>query len=123
MLRWFRRHASPLAATMLVALLTVGSASITPHEDDCHDGCLPAAVTHDESAHRLEAATGGADHYELHCVLCHWVRSFRPFGEARVAAPLAATARPAMPAFAGAAVHTSTASQPPLRSPPASAAI
>ena len=45
-------------------------------------------VEHDAAAHRIGASAVDADSHPLHCVVCHWVRAFRPGVEARfVAAP------------------------------------
>jgi hypothetical protein len=123
MLRWFRLHAAPLAATLLVALLTLAGATATPHADDCHDACLPAAIEHDESAHRFARVPDTAESHPLHCLVCHWVRAFRPHAAARVTSTVAAAA--------GTIVHVDTVpllrraqvAQPPLRSPPSPAVL
>jgi hypothetical protein len=78
------------------------------------------AVEHDASAHKIVAPPTGADVPQLHCLVCHWVRSFRPRTEARI---------PSTPVVeAGTAIHVefvtaavaAPAAQPPLRSPPQS---
>jgi hypothetical protein len=120
MMSWFRARVSFIATFALVAMAVVGGSAVVPHEDDCHDvACQSIAVIHDASAHRVGVASFPEEDHALHCVLCHWARTFRPRPEARVvssssaAAPLALTLQLFVTA-AGAPV-----SQPPLRSPPA----
>jgi len=124
MLAWFRAHASRIATVALVSLAALGSSAVTPHVDDCHDSaCLAMAVEHDADAHRIVAPPTGDDGDPLHCLVCHWLRSFRPRAEARVVpAPVAET---------GALLHVvfftvfaaAPAVQPPLRAPPVSPAV
>ena len=118
MLVWVRKRAPAVASTLLVSLVAFGGSLIRPHVDDCHDaGCGAVAITHDESAHRVGAAELSEDH-PLHCVACHWARSFRPT-ESRIT--------PAPAEDAGVRLHVeivfappaAQAAQPPLRSPPA----
>jgi hypothetical protein len=118
-LHWFRRASSRVAATLLVAMVSLVHASL-PHDDDCHDPCI-AAVAHDAAAHRFEAAPAAAESHPLHCLVCHWARAFRPHVQVTFTATVASAI--------GAAVHIDTftlvrpacAAQPPLRSPPAAA--
>jgi hypothetical protein len=126
MLTWFRARASGVAIVLFVSLGSLGLSVARPHEDDCHDGagaCFASAVVHDASAHRMRAETKETESQPLHCLVCHWARSFRPRGEVTfVAAPAVQagiwihveifTAPPAAPV-----------AQPPLRSPPASPAF
>jgi hypothetical protein len=119
MLQWYRRRASRIAAVALLSLASMGGSYASVHPDDCHEGCFPALVEHDHDAHRIRAAAPMADaSHPLHCLVCHWSRSFRPHTEVRfVATPVDRT---------GTLVHVEivTASpaapvaQPPLRSPP-----
>ncbi|MBI2188584.1 MAG: hypothetical protein HYU37_15910 [Acidobacteria bacterium] len=120
MLRWFRSRASSIAVCAMLAMATVGGAAVVPHEDDCHDAaCRSVAVVHDAAAHRVGAATSADSDHPLHCLVCHWVRAFRPRTEARVATTLNAGARFALAARLFVTSSGAPASQPPLRSPPA----
>jgi len=120
-MRWFRVHASRVAAVALLSLAFAGLSAAAPHEDDCHDACQLMAVEHDASAHRITAPAAADDH-PLHCLVCHWARSFRsPRAEARVvAAPAADPGISLLADSLAAAIHAPVA-QPPLRSPPAPA--
>jgi hypothetical protein len=120
MLRWFRLHASLLASTLLVALLALAGATAAPHAEDCHDACLPARVEHDESAHRFEGVPDAADSHTLHCLVCHWVRAFRPHASARIATAVAADGGTIVHLDAVPVVRRTQVAQPPLRSPPVS---
>ena len=85
MLRWFRVQASRIAITTIFSLAAVGVSAVSPHEDDCHDAaCRAVAVEHDAAAHRYSAPPMGADAHPLHCLVCHWVRSFRPRTESHI---------------------------------------
>ena len=121
MLRWFRDRAPRLALLAIVVLGAAGGSAATPHQDDCHDaGC--ASVRHDASAHRITAPTGTSGE-PIHCVVCHWARSFRPRTESRVLPTPAEAPGIVLHIESFAAVVTATAAQPPLRSPPASPAL
>ena len=85
MLEGLRGQASSIAAIVLLALLTATiSQALASHTPDEHDiGWTPSvAVPHDESDHRLTAAQPGESTHPLHCLVCHWVRSFRPLRSA-----------------------------------------
>jgi hypothetical protein len=119
-MRWFRLHASRIATVAMLSLVSVGLSSAGPHQDDCHEGCQPFAVEHDASAHHV-TAPAGADDQPLHCLVCHWTRSFRLRTEARVVtAPAVEPGVLLRVEFFTAAVSAPVA-QPPLRSPPAPA--
>lgn len=121
MLCWFRVHASRIALTAIVSLAGVGTSAISPHEDDCHDAaCGAMAVEHDAAAHRFGAPPTGTDAHPLHCLVCHWVRSFRPRTEARIVFTPAAQAGTTVHVEFFTAAATAPAAQPPLRSPPPS---
>ena len=120
MLTWFRARASCVAIVVLASLASLGISLVEPHPLDCHDDCVTASVAHDAAEHRIGADASESDAHPLHCLVCHFARSFRPHSEVTfVAAPITA---------AGILVHTEpfTASpaaravQPPLRAPPAS---
>lgn len=120
MLQWFRARASCLALAALASMATVGAASVVPHEDDCHDAaCRSIAIEHDASDHRIGEAAAGDDH-PLHCVVCHWVRAFRPPAEARIVSTLSAPAAISIPVQRFTTSAGAPVSQPPLRSPPSS---
>jgi len=121
MLNWFRSTASNVAATLLLSLAPLGVSASLPHEADCHDaGCWAIVVEHDAAAHRIAAPSSSLDPHPLHCLVCHWARSFRP----PIATKFVAT--PAV--YTGIRVHLDVITvarraqiaQPPLRSPPAS---
>jgi len=118
MLHWFRVRASWLAVLATVALVAAVGSSVVPHQDDCHEAQC-AVVQHDASAHRITApAYASAD--PIHCLVCHWARSFRPRTESRIL--------PTPASEPGITVHVeyftaaagAPVAQPPLRSPPPS---
>ena len=119
MLQWFRARASSIAAIAMLAMAAAGGSAVVPHVDDCHDAaCI--AVEHNAAAHRIGAGAADADSHPLHCVVCHWVRAFRPGVEARVvAAPHTDPAVRIHPEVVSVSGRAPVA-QPPLRSPPAS---
>jgi len=118
-LSWFRTRAAHLAVTLLVSLSTFGGSLIVPHADEgCHDHTCAVYVGHDAAAHRFQAAGGDAHEHPLHCLACHWARSFRPRAEAafQPAPPAERTPRPIVDVAP--VVSALLAAQPPLRSPP-----
>lgn len=119
MLGWFRLQASRIATVAIVSSASVGVSAVTPHADDCHDpSCGAAAVQHNEDDHRFESVPRTVDKEPLHCLVCHWTRSFRaPVAARFVPAPaVLADVRP--PLDADQAAHPAQVAQPPLRSPP-----
>ena len=121
MLGWFRVHASRIAATAIISLAAVGVSVVSPHVDDCHDaGCGAVAVDHDASAHFIGGPPTGTDAHALHCLVCHFVRSFRPRAEARVVSAPAADAGTAVHIEFFRAAAFAPAAQLPARSPPSS---
>ena len=124
MLFWFRAHASRIAITAMVSLATLGASAITPHVDDCHDSaCLSMAVEHDADAHRFTAPPTDFDTHHLHCLVCHWLRSFRPQTETRVLLASVAETGTVLHIELFLAGVTAPAVQPPLRAPPVSPAV
>ena len=118
MLKWFRVEAPRVAAIAIAAMLVAGGSAIAPHQDDCHDGPC-GIVQHDASAHRVgapEAASGAP----IHCLVCHWVRSFRPRTEARIVSTPVVESRVSIPVEFLTASASAPVAQPPLRSPPTS---
>ena len=119
MLFWFRAHASRIAITAMLSLATLGASAVTPHVDDCHESaCLTMAVEHDADAHRFTAPPTDTDTHHLHCLVCHWVRSFRPHITTKFVAAPAVLVR-AFDHFDRITVaRNAQVAQPPLRSPP-----
>ena len=119
MLQWFRVQASRVAGALLVSVTVLGGSLVAPHPVDCHDACA-VTVTHDASAHRMSADVPDAESHPLHCLVCHWSRSFRPRTEATFlhAPAVQAGARVHLVVFT--AAPAAQVAQPPLRSPPAS---
>jgi hypothetical protein len=118
-LSWFRSRARALAALVFVSLAAFGASTLKPHEDDCHDSaCLSTFVVHDAAAHSWQGAASHDDDHPLHCVVCHWIRSFKPaLAVTQFLAPSTADA-PRVHARFVAAPPSFPAAQPPLRSPP-----
>ena len=123
MLKWFRLSKRYTAVVVLASLASLGISLAGPHDDECHDAECFAAIVHDASDHQI-AADPSRDHAPpLHCLVCHWARSFRPHSEmAFVAAPVAVTG-PWTNVEIYTAAPVAPAAQPPLRSPPASPAL
>lgn len=121
MLQWFRARASNIAVTAMLSNAVVGGAAVSPHEDDCHDAaCRAIAGEHNPSAHRVGATPVDEDNHPLHCLVCHWVRAFRPNAEARVVSSLTTHASVAISIEIVSISGRAPVAQPPLRSPPAS---
>lgn len=120
MLQWFRVRAARIAATTLLWIVAVSGVAVTPHEDDCHDAaCSAIVVEHDAAAHRVGASSSSPDSHPLHCLVCHWVRAFRPRTEARFVSALAAETGVRLPVQFFTIAGRAPVAQPPLRSPPA----
>ena len=120
MLQWFRVRATRVAAVTLAWMIAVGAATVAPHEDDCHDAaCRALIVEHDASAHRVGAPVDDETH-PLHCLVCHWIRAFRPRTEARFVSTLASEAGVRIPLPLVTISGRASFAQPPLRSPPTS---
>ena len=119
MLAWYRARTRSLASLLLVALASLAAATGAPHADDCHETlCITAVVEHDPAAHQVQGKPP-SDAHPLHCVICHWIRAFKP------AAQTAYSQTPPVPddvlvhaPFVGTPASF-PAAQPPLRSPPA----
>lgn len=119
MLQWFRVRASAIATAAIVAMAVVGGSAVVPHEDDCHDAACGFRGDH-SAADRIGARASVDDGHALHCLVCHWVRAFRPNAEARIVSTPATNAATRIIVeiltFSGRA----PVAQPPLRSPPPS---
>ncbi len=122
MLYWFRAQARSIAAAVLVSLIALGGWSSASHGLDCHDAeCVVAVVHHDASTHGIQSSVADESH-PLHCVLCHWTRSFRPSADTvqHPVPPVAGDVRTHTAVFTVALVFP--AAQPSLRAPPSSPA-
>src|SRR5688572_9603652 len=79
MLYPFRRHLRVLAAAVLVSVSAVGGWSALTHGPDHHDADGAVGfVVHDASAHAFRSPEAADGERSVHCVLCHWTRSFGP---------------------------------------------
>jgi len=118
---WFRAKVRIIAAVLLASLASLGGSLYAPHAVDCHDAdCGTILVAHDASAHRVTAAAAAAETHPLHCLVCHWARSFRPRIEVRFLTAPAAQAGFVVHIEYFTAAARPRAAQPPLRSPPSS---
>jgi hypothetical protein len=120
MLHHVRRHLRSFAATMLVLVSVVGAWSTAAHGLDCHDrDGAPVFVAHDASAHAFRSPVLPDRERTVHCVLCHWTRTFGP-GVQSVSTALDVVSRTlAVPARDAVVSRFVAAAQPPLRAPPA----
>lgn len=120
MLQWFRARASSIAVAAILSMAAVGGSAVVPHEDDCHDAaCAAIYVEHNAAAHRVGTAQTETDNHPLHCLVCHWVRAFRPRAEARIVSAPASEAGVSISAEFVTVSGRAPVAQPPLRSPPA----
>ena len=118
-----RRHLRVLAAAVLVAVSTIGGWSTLTHGFDHHDADhAPAFVVHDASAHAFHSPSPPDSERPVHCVLCHWTRSFGPGLESVSVTHALASRTLSAHVVAAGPVHPVTAVQPPLRAPPATPA-
>ena len=119
MLHQLRRHLRVLAAAVLVSVSVLGTWSTVAHGLDCHDpeGAL-VVVAHDASAHAFRSAPLAAGEREVHCVLCHWTRTFGPGVESVATAPLVVVLTFALTSTDDSVARLISAAQPPLRAPP-----
>jgi hypothetical protein len=123
MLAWYRLRSRALASVLLVGLSCLTAATGMRHHDDCHETvCVSAAVHHNPADHSFEGPPAPDDH-PLHCVVCHWIRAFKPVGQA-VQSQTPSTADDVLvhAPFVGTPASF-PAAQPPLRSPPATPAF
>ncbi|NOT24824.1 MAG: hypothetical protein HOP16_01870 [Acidobacteria bacterium] len=118
MLCWFRTRASGVAATLLLSLAALGGSAVSPHEDDCHDPGCDAIVVHDATAHRITAPSTFANSHPLHCLVCHWTRTFRPQVTTKFVAAPAVFIRVYARFDLIMVARNAQIAQPPLRSPP-----
>ncbi len=79
MLKWFRVRAEGWAVVVLLSFTALGTLSTTAHGLVCGDELSPVFIAgHGPDAHAL-AATQTRER-PSHCVLCHWMQSFRAAG-------------------------------------------
>jgi hypothetical protein len=116
MLSWFRARAPFIARVALLSLLVLTARSAAPHEDDCHDSAC-ADVSHDPSSHSIGRESTDLSQ-ALHCVLCHWTRSFRSPTPAAHLTALAPRRDLRLSIDVLLAPQRVAAAQPPLRAPP-----
>lgn len=119
MLKWFRIQASRIAALALLSVLGMGVSAVALHGSECHDECA-VVVAHDASAHQVRANATGGETHPLHCLVCHWARSFRPHTETRIISTPAVQAGDCIHVEFFTASSAAPVAQPPLRSPPIS---
>jgi hypothetical protein len=121
MFYWFRGHAAQIAFATLISLLSLGASTLSPHGDDCHETvCLPMAVEHDADAHHFVAPPTAIDAPHLHCLVCHWARSFRPNITSRYVETPAVLTRTFARFDLVVVARNAQVALPPLRSPPSS---
>ena len=114
-----RRQLRALAATTLVLVSVLGAWSTVAHGLDCHDrDGAPALVVHDASAHAFRNTAPPDSQRPVHCVLCHWTRTFGPGVQTVSVAPTVVSRSLALPAGETAQARLVAAAQPPLRAPP-----
>jgi hypothetical protein len=77
MLKWFRARAGTWAIVALWSFTAVGALS-TAHELECGDEFAAGFVGHVRGSHILTATH--VSQKPVHCVLCHWLQSFRAGG-------------------------------------------
>ena len=118
MLKWFRGSARVWALLVLWSFTALGTLSATVHSATCGDELSSASdAGHFPGAHALRTPqTGEAP---THCVLCHWMQSFRAAG-VRVSRIVIAQ-RPVAAAPGSSVQHTCAAArlELPPRAPPA----
>ena len=123
MLKGFRTGASCIAVAVLASLASLSISVAGLHDAQCHDAECFSAIVHDASAHQRAADPARDEAPPLHCLVCHWARSFRPRSEAVFVAAPVAVAGLWINVEIDTAAPVAPAAQPPLRSPPASPAL
>jgi hypothetical protein len=79
MLKWFRGSARMWALLVLWSFTALGTLSATAHGVICGDELSPASsAAHFPGTHVL--GTAQTREAPTHCVLCHWMQSFRAAG-------------------------------------------
>src|SRR5262245_64224909 len=79
MLKWFRARAKGWAVAVLWSFTALGTLSTTAHGLVCSDELSPIFIAgHTPDTHAL--GTSQTPERPTHCVLCHWMQSFRAAG-------------------------------------------
>lgn len=115
---WLRPHVRIFAAVVLASLTTTGAWSVAEHGPDCHENECMAVAVHDASAHAFRGAEPADNAHHVHCVLCHWTRTFGPSVESVSLAPSAVVLASQIVARVVRVAPAFPAGRPPLRSPP-----
>jgi hypothetical protein len=105
------------ALTLLLSILVTTVTSVA-HTSGDRDADCAAIILHDASAHIFTSPDAPDSAPLLHCLACHWARSFRPAPDATTVAALIIVPTPPRCDEADAVCQAAMASQPPLRSPP-----
>jgi hypothetical protein len=119
MLKWFRSSARVWALLVLWSFTALGMLSATVHSATCGDELSSVSDTgHFSGAHHA-LRTPQTREAPTHCVLCHWMQSFRAAGVRVSRIVMAQT--PVAPAPGSAVQHTRAAArlELPPRAPPA----
>lgn len=122
MLAWSRVKARAIGTLLFVSLATLGASTALPHPDDCHHACVASLLPHDPADHSIQGPSA-PDQHPLHCIICHWIRTFRPDPERASFEVPSAPDAPAVHVETFAPATSFPAAQPPLRSPPAPPAL
>ena len=113
---WRRATAQVLCVALLAVSIASGVHTSGDRDADC---AILLVAAHDASAHSFRESSSLPDEHPLHCLACHWARSFRPCAET---GSLTAPDDDPGARFLAEALPipvSSTVAQPPLRSPPA----
>ena len=97
-----------------MAALGLPHATGAGHDPDC----AIVIVAHDAAAHQMRAPGLDDTTQPVHCLACHWARSFRPRAEATYMPAVADDVRTPLHLDVAPVAAANTVAQPPLRSPP-----
>jgi hypothetical protein len=79
MLKWFRARAATWALIVLWSFTALGTLSTTAHGLVCGDELAPIFISgHGQNPHTVAAPQTRTR--PSHCVICHWMQSFRAAG-------------------------------------------
>ncbi len=116
MLRWLRARTASVAAALLVSIATLGLPHVTGIGHDADFAIV--VVVHDASAHQVQANDLRDTEHPVHCLACHWARSFRPTVEVTYLPAAVDAVRAPLLIDASPVAAAARVAQPPLRSPP-----
>ena len=120
MLQWFRTRLVPHRAVACVLLLAMGLWA-QGHGLAGADEHVLRLIVHDENAHAFSAGSMKTPHgVNMHCVLCHLIRTVRVPTLVATVKPSAYVRQLAWRGPATGTVSAFPAAEPPLRSPPVS---